>query len=405
MINKFIHIFDDDKFIDITIDLFEKVIPNQSTYYVNKKDNNYRYVKSNLVSNIELSNEQNILNFSKTLNDSPKVVLIHAIDGSKQSLISKLDTKHTVVWFVWGYDIYNNFKFLEGDTFLPLTRAYFNKSKTFLVKVIEAIFNHSLSLKYIEYLSLIERVLGDNLVTRTINELYPINYFRTIKKIDFVVPVVEPEMKIIKKLGINPQFAPFTYGSIEQLTAGISEFSLKDQKNILVGNSASLSSNHLDTFEQLAKIKLDNRLIITPLNYGDKGDYLKLVKENGETLFGESFVPLIEFKPLVEYNKIIKSCGIAIFNHVRQQAVGNILATCYLGAKVFLNEKSPVYEHFKNLGIIIFGMNELSQLEINKSLTDSQIASNKKLLWEYYSEEAVLKKISKSIDLFVNFEK
>ena len=56
---KFIHIFDDDKFIDPTIKLFEEVIPHESIYYVNKlKNSDFKYVKSSNVIRVDLSIQQ-----------------------------------------------------------------------------------------------------------------------------------------------------------------------------------------------------------------------------------------------------------------------------------------------------------------------------------------------------------
>ncbi|MCY1447062.1 hypothetical protein D9M71_636650 [compost metagenome] len=77
-------------------------------------------------------------------------------------------------------------------------------------------------------------------------------------------------------------------------------------------------------------------------------------------------------------------------NHVRQQAVGNIVIMIHLGAKIFLREECPTYSYFRDQGIIIFSVQQLQQNPdlICAPLDPESIATNRKILRESWSKEA-----------------
>src|SRR5690606_3405679 len=93
--------------------------------------------------------------------------------------------------------------------------------------------------------------------------------------------------------------------------------------NILVGNSADPSNNHLEILDKLLPYKDADIQIYTPLSYGDQ-DHAKLVSEYGKKLFSEKFSPVTDFMKEENYLNFLCSIDIAIFNHKRQQGMGNI---------------------------------------------------------------------------------
>lgn len=67
------------------------------------------------------------------------------------------------------------------------------------------------------------------------------------------------------------------------------KFSNNDNYNIWVGNSATLSNNHLDLFEILKNLTLpDNYKIYTPLSYGNN-ELANYIEKKGERLFWRPF--------------------------------------------------------------------------------------------------------------------
>ena len=104
---------------------------------------------------------------------------------------------------------------------------------------------------------------------------------------------------------------------------------------VLVGNSASLTNNHLEIFDKLKKH--DNIVVFTPLSYGDL-DYREKVISEGRKIFKERFMPITDFMTSDKYNKFLFSMDIAIFNHKRQEAMGNTITLLGMGKKVFIRD-------------------------------------------------------------------
>jgi len=163
--------------------------------------------------------------------------------------------------------------------------------------------------------------------------------------------------------------------------------------NILVGNSATLTNNHLEVFDQLAGLDISGRRIIVPLSYGNP-DYRDAIVSKGSELFGSAFMPLVDYMQLEEYLSLVASCNVVIMNHKRQQALSNIGAALYRGANVFLNEASPVVNFFRSRGAIIYTTRELRSTGLpNAPLPLEAVATNRRVLEEWRGSERVVEKV------------
>ena len=110
-------------------------------------------------------------------------------------------------------------------------------------------------------------------------------------------------------------------------------------------------------------------------------------------MFPYNLHPLVEFMPLNDYNQTIRQCGIVIMGHYRQQAVGNVLAMIWMGAKVYLDERNSLYHYLKRIGISVFSIEkELvpKNLKIFNKLTRDEIIQNRKFLKAEIGEENLL---------------
>lgn len=395
--SKIIHVFDDDKFIDSAIKLFESVYPGISEYWIVKKQGEaFQYITSKIVKTFDAHDKKSFEDFIGKINnieDSYPIVFFHALERTKQKIVLELSPKVIKVWFIWGYDLYGNWPLLRKEIFEKNTKSYINKTQKEKVKdkllfnnFAFWIFRNESFLKYVLPLKL------KNILQQEYNTIF----YRAAKEIDVVVPVIYSELRILKKMGLKATYAAFTYGSMEGLLGDKINENVLASNNILIGNSADPSNNHLEILYKLSKIDLNNRKIYIPLSYGGNEVYKEYLIRKGRELLGEKFIPLTDFMTLKEYNEILLSCGIVIFNHVRQQGVGNIISMGHLGAKIFLNPKSPVYETYKKYGIKIFDFSKLNEKSLI-SLDNEEYELNKKKLFNLYSEEAVKNKI---IELF-----
>lgn len=399
---KHIHIFHDDKFVNNVIDVFEQFQQNKYDYYifVNDRGDTLKYVDSKKVNAIHIYEASERIAFANYINKNNSVVYLHALDAPKQSFIKHIHLSIIKVWFIWGFDLYNAWPVLNNRIYQPATLATgFSetnlKNKGYTLK--SSYFGYLLFLSGINLPYFFYKKTPYRLLTRLF-----LGYYDAVKTIDIAVPVVKTEMGILKKMKINPLYAPFRYVYLEKLFGeDFKALTTETGDNILVGNSAAPSSNHLEVFEKLSELELFDRKIIVPLSYSGSEDYINKIVAKGKLLFGENFVPILRFIPANEYSDIIASCGFLIFNHIRQQGVGNLVEMGYRGSKMILNKKSPVFKRFKEIGIFVESIDQLSQNMIDTSLTPMEILQNRKILENLYSLQSVLaqvKELNNTVD-------
>ena len=126
------------------------------------------------------------------------------------------------------------------------------------------------------------------------------------------------------------------------------------------------------------KFKNEDIQIYVPLSYGDK-DYAKKVIDYGKSLFGDKFIGITEFIPYNEYICFLKNIDIAVFNHQRQQAMGNTINLLAMGKKVYFRECATQKIFFSNLKRKAF---KIKDIDVIKSFL---LENNSKILMKYFS--------------------
>ncbi len=155
--------------------------------------------------------------------------------------------------------------------------------------------------------------------------------------------------------------------------------------NIQVGNSADPTNNHLEIFEKLIDYKDRDIKIFVPLSYGNKL-YAKNIIKVGEELFGKKFVPLTDMMPFDQYLSFLGKINIAIFNHNRQQAMGNIITILGLGKEVYIRSDITPWKMFKNMGVKIY---DVADLDLN-CIDKKSIHHNIDLIKQYFSSRNLI---------------
>lgn len=396
---KIVHLFNDEKFIDSAITLFEEVYPNNSIYYVlQSKNEPFKHIRCEKVKPFlieKVGDENKILNvFEKNKID---VVFFHGLGLKKQRIVNVLDKEVLKVWFIWGYDLYWNWKLLkqkmfERETFFFM---YGKESKTSFRKNI--LFNNFTLGLFTQYRN--KKIRLPKVLVKKLENQFMSDFYKIVQEVDIVAPIVPPEFDYVKRINPKLVFAPFQYGNLENLAIDTSIFDIKDANNILIGNSASPTNNHVDAFKQVLKYKQYDQKIIVPLSYGGSPEYLKFVTQKGNDYFGDDFVPILNFMPLNDYKELISSCGFAVFNHKRQEALGNINTMGYYGAKIFLNKESPIFKYFKKLDIHVFNINGINKYSLGSSLSKKEIENNRSILYKLYSKEAENNKVLEMLQI------
>ncbi|MEX1214252.1 TDP-N-acetylfucosamine:lipid II N-acetylfucosaminyltransferase [Saccharospirillum sp.] len=159
--------------------------------------------------------------------------------------------------------------------------------------------------------------------------------------------------------------------------------------NILLGNSADPSNNHVETLERLRPYKDQDILIYAPLSYGDQ-DYAKQVIDQGKEWFGDKFVPMTDFMPFDQYLEFLKSLDIAVFNHQRQQAMGNTILLLGMGKTVFMRSDVTHWRFLSGLGVKLF---DVSQVTL-QLLSSDEMQKNAHIVHSYFSRATLIKQLS-----------
>lgn len=156
--------------------------------------------------------------------------------------------------------------------------------------------------------------------------------------------------------------------------------------NILLGNSSHKSNNHINALKKIASLRKADIKIICPLSYGDDKNAKKVI-EFGKNMFGEKFIPVINFMSLREYKQLLADIDIAVFNHWRQQAIGNIIFLLGLGKTVYINREVTTWNMLLSKDITVLNFeNEETLQELSYALK----VRNKEMIKKYFSKPVLI---------------
>lgn len=361
---KILHIVYDAIFIDDACDLFETVFPGGNEYlYIGSLDK-FKFIQTSIVK--QIPHKIIFTNAFRSSLRKYKGIIFHSFCGFSDYYIALSASAHTkVLWVGWGFDYYD-LVCKKEDLLKPETLSLFNKQK----RGVNLIYPLKKTNSFL-------RSFTKSLVKR-----------RSMRRIDYFSPVIYEDYQMVKRKipDMRAEYLPWNYINLK----ASQEFENVSGDNILIGNSASYENNHLDLFHLLLDFDLTGRNIICPLSYGDE-QYRDHIISKGKEYFGDAFKPLIEFLDLSEYKRKISSCSIVLMNHLRQQAVGNINIALVSGAKVFLDSANPLFEHYRNLGVKVFSMNELHQHSFSR-LSEEDAQKNRYLIQKGRRKDIILSK-------------
>lgn len=162
------------------------------------------------------------------------------------------------------------------------------------------------------------------------------------------------------------------------------------KSHILVGNSADPSNNHLKTLEKLLPFKEKNIEIYLPLSYGDK-TYANKVIQQGTNWFEDKIFPMTSLMSFEEYLDFLNRIDIAVFNHKRQQAMGNTITLLGLGKTVYIRNDTSQWQLFEYLDVKVKNVEDFD-LSV---LSEADIESNKKVIEREFNVEKLVSQYSK----------
>ena len=340
-----LHIATDDKFFDDVFNLWEKDtrFENSAVLFTRSKDYEFSYIKNTKKVQLLWNPEMIKLCLNSRGYD---ILFFHSLPATYYNYFMNIPDDKIVIWWAWGYELYGSSKnsLIKINLYKPKTNKFIichNLIRIFKVWVYNFLFIRKIKL-------LQERVLS---------------------RVDYFQPVLEVEYELMRN---NMYFKAKEFYFNNSYSFFNSTTPKLPDGDILLGNSATPTMNHLDCLKYIKKGLLGTQKIIVPLNYGNeqykKWLIPKLINYNSKII--SSFIPKDE------YFNIVDSCSYAVFGNIRKQGIGNIRYALGKGIKVFLFRDSIAYKYYKSQGFVVYAIEDINQLSFNKPLSKREIERN-----------------------------
>jgi dTDP-N-acetylfucosamine:lipid II N-acetylfucosaminyltransferase len=342
---KIVHICNLDKFIPPFIDFIEEHFDDFDTrhvFWVRGDSEKFPYRPRKNIINAPLGRLRSVFSYIKAVNSADKIILHGLFHGNQIRLLSVMPWLHKkCYWCIWGGDLYT-------------------------------------------------RQVAKRTIKSRINEV-----FRRwlIRRIGHLITHIKGDVELARKwYGAKGKWHDsFMYTS--NLFKDIPWFpSTNSTINILIGNSADPSNNHFEILEKLKPFKDADIQIYAPLSYGDQ-QHAKFVSEYGKELFHHKFTAVTNFMASSEYFSFLSGINIAIFNHKRQQAMGNTTTLLGMGKQVFLRSDTTQWDFLRSLGLTVFDISKINQLDLAGVSAAVKIEENINVVRSYFSVGNLVKSL------------
>jgi len=212
-----------------------------------------------------------------------------------------------------------------------------------------------------------------------------------IQKMGYLVTGTLGEIEYVRKHynATGKHIEAFVY--ISNLYKEISSSSKQSKTiNILIGNSANPTNHHKEILDKLIKYKDKDIALHMPLSYGDF-NYAEEIMQYAYQQFGTKFHPITDFMGIDEYNALLSTIDIALFNHNRQQGMGNIITLLGLGKKVYMRSDVTTWQMFHSNDIVLYDVKDIT-LDL---ISDKTSLKNQKNVRALFSAKNFKKQLTK----------
>lgn len=378
MTGSIIHLAHDDKFIRAGRELFDQAYPGSNKYLLLTQPGQRLRHTADLtaaanVVRIECQNKEGI----KSLLAEAKLVVVHWLDAAKCQIV--LDNPQlSFLWMFWGGEIYDDPSFNESALYGTLTD-----------KLIARITRRN-------FRGMIGSFLGKKNEDRNCRLKK-----KTIQQIQYIGITDPKEFDLFRDQNLFAEEArPVRFSYYTDTSFGTIA-GQPQASDVLIGNSASYTNNHLDLLDRLDKMSIGSRRIVLPMGYSRNERYVRAIRRFGQAKFGHQFKTIDQYLNLDEFQEMIRNCEVAFFGHYRQQALGTILTCMHHGVRVFLEQRNSNFGFLKRLGFVI---SELSEIDTPlQQLSNEQKMHNRNLIRQYWSRKAIINNLRS--DLANHFDK
>lgn len=376
---KILHLIVDHQVIERTLRIYEETFPNSNDVIIFSQlpnENNSKHLIAHKNSKRVLlgrgAKEGHIYDFS-----GYSYIIAHYLTLDMIDFIREAPNNIHITWEIYGWDLYN--QFLEP---LGFKLSYSDSSKYK---------KYGFAIKYFPPLFDILLYITGHHVDLAFKRKSSFKYI--CKRVNAIQYCCLYDAKYVEQYAKRSiySYEVFNY-SLSEVLGDLANSSFLNGNDIMVGNSASYSNNHLYILNYIKKIKLDeNSHIIMPLSYGGSQRYIDEVESCYQSIFGGAVKTLRNYLPLHKYNNIFLCLKAMILSAWRQESLGTAIMGFYLGVKVFMSEKSPLYRWFKDCNFIVFTIESITEESLTIGLSQEEKEYNRKMVINHYNNDVFVK--------------
>lgn len=382
---KILHLIEDHQVVERSLQMFEKLFPASNSVIVFSQSNTYKYLKE--LSSSPNVNKNNLSEVASKIDfNQYDYVMIHYLSMIKIDFVKYIPRKIPLIWSIYGGDLYNQFADVIGlNIYYKSPRNYvnFSRIRRMIPSPIEKLF-----------LFFIKR--DENIFTFVRKKKF--SYI--LNRID-VLSGEKCDIKIIEKYS-GKKYRSFQVGvyPLKQTLGQLYNNPFSKGKNVMLGNSASFTNNHLYALEFLKTFAFPEGTVISlTLSYGRNEKYVKEVKKSFRHYLGDYVKFEESYLPLEVYNKKFLEYQIMIMPAWRQESVGTLIMGFYFGIKVYMSSKNPLYNTMKEIGFVLYKLEDVTERSFFVELSDDIKQYNRHLCEKISSTESIEKNI---LDFFEN---
>lgn len=376
---KILHLIIDHQVIERTLSLYEKVFPDSNDVIIFADKDEYKHLSGH--KSCERISRKNVKNKGKHYDFSGiNYIVAHYLTIEMIDFIGYAPPKIHVSWEIYGFDLYDQFLAPLGYN---LQYVDWIDYKSPMLKLI-----YKLSLLNIIYFFRKGRVSQFPFIRK--------RYFKRItNRLNSVSGSRCNSVLLEQYSGKSYSFYETFCYSLKETLGSLYNISFFDEKNILIGNSCSLTNNHLYILNYIKDFDIGDSQIIMPLSYGGYPRYKDDVIVKYSNMFSNNYKCILNYMPLDEYNKIFLTLKTMVMASWREESFGTIIMGLYLGIKIYMSQKSPIYLSLVEEGFRVFKIEGVTNTDFNRPLSLEDKEYNRCLLLDNYNEDKYVQELKR----------
>lgn len=381
---KILHLIVDHQVIERTLGIYDEVFPlcNDVLVFDWKPKDPIKHLTTH--KNSPIVRHDGGLAYGRTFDFSGIThIIAHYLTMDMIDFIKSAPPDIHICWEIYGADLYNQFLIDYGYNIYYSSPKKYSKY-SFLETYFNPVFMALLYLKGVKYVYPSQRRKQFDYIINRVNSLqYCCKY----------------DARLVEKYAQRSihSYEIFNY-SLSDVLSELKGYDFFDGKDIMIGNSASLSNNHFYILKFLKNIILPKDAnIIMPLSYGGCQSYINDVISKYSSELSNNIIVYRDYMPLHEYNKTFTRLRAMVLSAWRQESQGTAIMGFYLGIKVFMSKKSPLYKWFKDCDFIVYPIEDSHKEDLATPLKYEEKVHNREIVLQRYDDNVFSQTLIKNI--------